>query len=172
RDYSHTSFFDYYYKSNTEARNLQDVKMTDSGRTVYGGGGISPDEKYTVPKFDKFQRDLMVRASFFNFTSYYLGTNNPKLSSGWAPDTATVDAFHAYLLKENVPFTEADFTQHLDWIKHQIAYEFYFSALSSEDSRIFEKKTDPAVAKAVEALPKAQALLNSAKKMIVRRMTK
>ena len=24
-----------------------DVKMTDSGRTVYGGGGITPDEKYT-----------------------------------------------------------------------------------------------------------------------------
>jgi len=172
RDYSHTSFFDYYYKSNTEARNMQDVKMTDSGRTVYGGGGISPDEKYTVPKYDKFQRDLTVRASFFNFTSYYLGTNNPKVAADWAPDTATVDAFHAYLLKENVPFTEADFTQHLDWIKHQIEYEFYFSALSSEDSRIFEKKTDPAVAKAVEALPKAQALLNSAKKMIVRRTAK
>ena len=24
--------------------------MTDSGRTVYGGGGITPDEKYVPPK--------------------------------------------------------------------------------------------------------------------------
>ena len=26
-------------------KNTSDVKMTDSGRTVYGGGGITPDEK-------------------------------------------------------------------------------------------------------------------------------
>ena len=172
RDYSHTSFFDYYYKANTEARNMQDVKMTDSGRTVYGGGGISPDEKYTAPKLDKFQVDMLRRTAFFNFTAYYLGSTNPKIDKTWSPSTAVVDAFHQYLMKEKVPFTEADFTQHLDWIKHQLQYEIYFSAISSEDSRIFEKITDPAVAKAVEALPKAQALLNSAKKMIVQRMAK
>ena len=50
RDYSSVSFFDYYYRNNTEARNLADVKKTDGGRTVYGGGGISPDEKFEVPK--------------------------------------------------------------------------------------------------------------------------
>ena len=172
RDYSHTSFFDYYYKANTEARNLQDVKMTDSGRTVYGGGGISPDEKYVAPKLDKFQVDMLRRTEFFNFTAYWLGSTNPKIAKDWAPTTAVVDAFHQYLLKNKVEFTEADFTQHLDWIKHQIEYEVYFSAISSEDSRVFEKITDPAVAKAVEALPKAQALLNSAKKIVAQRMTK
>jgi len=172
RDYSHTSFFDYYYKANTEARNMQDVKMTDSGRTVYGGGGISPDEKYTVPKLDKFQIDLLRRAEFFNFTANFLGSTNPKIDKTWVAETPTVDAFHQYLLKEKVAFTEADFTQHLDWIKHQLQYEIYFSGISSEDSRVYEKSTDPAVLRAVEALPKAQALLNSAKKMIVQRMAK
>ena len=49
RDYTNVSFFDYYYRKDTATRNMQDVKMTDSGRTVYGGGGISPDEKF-VPK--------------------------------------------------------------------------------------------------------------------------
>ncbi len=172
RDYSHTSFFDYYYKANTEARNLQDVKMTDSGRTVYGGGGISPDEKYTPPKYDKFQVDMIRRAAFFNFTANYLGSTNAKIDKTWVVETPIVDAFHQYLMKEKAAFTEADFTQHLDWIKHQLQYEIYFSGISSEDSRVFEKSTDPAVLKAVEALPKAQALLNSAKKMIVQRMAK
>ena len=32
-----------------------DVKQTDLGRTVYGGGGITPDEKYETPKLDAFQ---------------------------------------------------------------------------------------------------------------------
>ncbi len=172
RDYSHTSFFDYYYKANTEARNLQDVKMTDSGRTVYGGGGISPDEKFLPAKLDKFQIDMLRKTEFFNFAAYWLGSTNPKIDKSWSPTTAVVDAFHQYLMKNKVEFTEADFTQHLDWIKHEIQYEVFFSALSSEDSRVFKKITDPAVAKAVEDLPKAQALLNSAKKVVAQRMTK
>ena len=58
RDYSNKSFFDYYYHKDENARNPLDVKMTDSGRTVYGGGGITPDEKYVTPQFDSFQKDL------------------------------------------------------------------------------------------------------------------
>ena len=34
RDYSNISFLDYYYHNNLEQKNTQDVKMTDSGRTV------------------------------------------------------------------------------------------------------------------------------------------
>ena len=45
RDYSNISFLDYYYGKHIEQKNPTDVKMTDSGRTVYGGGGITPDEK-------------------------------------------------------------------------------------------------------------------------------
>jgi carboxyl-terminal processing protease len=173
RDYSHTSFFDYYYKANTEARNNQDVKMTDSGRTVYGGGGISPDQKYVAPKYDKFQIELVRNGVFFNFTAFYLGTHpNLKVTDTWTPDMAVIDSFHEWLLKKNITFTEADFTQHVDWMKHDLTENIYFSALSSEDSRVYRDVTDPEVAQAVEALPKAQALLNSAKKMIVQRMAK
>ena len=70
RDYSNMSFFDYYYRKNIDSKNPQDVKMTDSGRTVYGGGGITPDEKYAPPKLNRFQIELL-RASyaFFNFTA-------------------------------------------------------------------------------------------------------
>ena len=50
-----------------------DVKMTDSGRTVYGGGGITPDEKFDAPKLDAFQIELLCRKyAFFNFTRGYL----------------------------------------------------------------------------------------------------
>ena len=59
RDYSNISFLDYYYHTNLDVKNTQDVKMTDSGRTVYGGGGITPDEKYTVPKLNKFQIQMI-----------------------------------------------------------------------------------------------------------------
>ena len=41
RDYNNRSFFDYYSAPGNE-RPKTDVKATDSGRKVYGGGGITP----------------------------------------------------------------------------------------------------------------------------------
>src|SRR2546421_2995460 len=46
RDYSNVSLYDYYYARDKEENNANhEVKLTDSGRTVYGGGGILPDVK-------------------------------------------------------------------------------------------------------------------------------
>ena len=172
RDYSHASFYDYYFKQNTEARNLQDVKMTDSGRTVYGGGGISPDEKYTAPKYDKFQLEMARNNVYFDFTTHYLGTKPVKVTRDWTPDTAVMNDFHDFLLKKEIPFTEADFTQDHDWLKRQITMAVLWSGLSDEDSRAYEEMTDPEVLKAVDSLPKAQSLLNSVNKLIVQRRVK
>jgi carboxyl-terminal processing protease len=172
RDYSHSSFYDYYFKQNTEARNLQDVKMTDGGRTVYGGGGISPDEKYVAPKYDKFQIEMARNNVYFNFAAHYLGTHKVKVTTDWTPDSDVMNQFHDFLLSKKIPFTEAEFTQDHDWLKHEITREVIWSGMSSDDSRAFEEATDPEILKAVESLPKAQALLNSAKKLIVQRMAK
>ena len=51
RDYNGVSLYDYYYnRDNKENGPNQDVKLTDSGRTVYGGGGITPDVSVPTPK--------------------------------------------------------------------------------------------------------------------------
>ncbi len=39
----------------------REVKLTDSGRTVYGGGGITPDEKIETPKTNRFQDELRLQ---------------------------------------------------------------------------------------------------------------
>ena len=85
RDYSHTSFFDYYNHKDLDSKNLLDVKMTDGGRTVYGGGGISPDEKYVTPKFNPFQVQLLSKFAFFNFSKRYFGTHEAKLPTTGRP---------------------------------------------------------------------------------------
>jgi carboxyl-terminal processing protease len=41
RDYSNISFYDYYFRKNAEVKDPTDVRSTDAGRTVYGGGGIA-----------------------------------------------------------------------------------------------------------------------------------
>jgi len=169
RDYSNVSFFDYYYRKDTATRNPQDVKMTDSGRTVYGGGGISPDEQF-VAKFDGFQTDLVRKYAFFNFTKHYFGNREAKLPKNWAPDESVLTQFHDYLMDQGFKFTEADFTQDHDWIKRYLQREMYITAFSIDDSRRIAIETDPMVEKAVDAMPKAKALLENARKIVAQRM--
>jgi carboxyl-terminal processing protease len=120
RDYSSMSFFDYYYRKNTDTQNSQDVKMTDSGRTVYGGGGIAPDEKYVTPKYNRFQIDLLQDSAFFTFTAKYFGSNSSKLPRNWEPDEAVENEFHRFLVDSKISFAEADYALNRTWLKGQL----------------------------------------------------
>ena len=78
RNYNGVSLYDYYYvrtdalPANTTNR---EVKLTDAGRTVYGGGGITPDEKIAELKSDHFQDQLLLHYAFFDFTKHYLSNH-------------------------------------------------------------------------------------------------
>jgi carboxyl-terminal processing protease len=172
RDYSNVSFFDYYYKTNTATRNMADVKMTDSGRTVYGGGGISPDEKFTPEKLTPFETELYVKFAWGGFTQHYFALHRDKLPAGWNADTKTMDEFHQWLLDQKVEFSEADFTRDYDKVRRRLQSEIYKTAFSVDEAMMYDTRTDPEVEAAVTALPKAEALLAQAHKIIVERMQK
>ena len=111
RDYSNKSFYDYYFHKDDDARNPLDVKMTDSGRTVYGGGGITPDEKYDAPRMDGLEVELF-RSALFSFTRQYFTKHSASLPKGWMPDDAVMNELHDFLLqkalsspKPNSPWT-------------------------------------------------------------------
>src|SRR5207249_3518907 len=77
RDYSNVSLYDYYYNREGEENNGHEIKLTDSGRTVYGGGGISPDVKIAAVKSNRFQDSLLQHYAFFNFAKHYVITHHP-----------------------------------------------------------------------------------------------
>jgi carboxyl-terminal processing protease len=169
RDYSNVSFYDYYFRKRTEAKDPLDAKSTDSGRTVYGGGGITPDEKYEPPKLNKLQQAIVRKYAFFNFVASYRGTHESELQIGWEPDEAVMAEFHSFLIKNNIRFTEAEFAEIQDWLKKQIKLEMYSSAFGAEEARRLAVETDPAIDQAVAAMPKARALLETAKKVVAQR---
>jgi carboxyl-terminal processing protease len=170
RDYSHQSIFD-YYSVRAEAQNTEDVKSTDSGRKVYGGGGISPDEKYESPRANVFQRKLMAPGAFFHFGSRYFGAQRPHLAEDWVPDEETLGRFKDYLRSQQIDFTDAEFAANHDWIRDQIRYELYFRAFERKTADRAAFHADPEVQRAVESLPKAQALLQQAERVLARRAT-
>jgi len=171
RDYSHESFFDYYYGRRDDTQNTQDLKATDSGRKVYGGGGITPDEKYPSPHYDLFQRKLGFVA-FYHFGNEFFGSEKPTLPAGWEPDDATLQRFKTFLTAEHIPFTDAEFDANRDWIKGQIRYELYFRAFDKNTADRAQWSDDPEVKKAIEALPRAQSLLQQVQRVLAQRGAK
>jgi carboxyl-terminal processing protease len=172
RDYSHRSFFDYYYHNReTEGQNSNDVKMTDSGRTVYGGGGIAPDEKFPGATPNAFQIHLLAPqpGTFYHFGSAYFGAETPHLPEGWVPDQAVVDRFRGYLKEQGIEVTDAEFAQNRTWVEDQLKREFYARAFDKRTADRTAMGADPEVRQAIESLPRAHALLEQVKRAMMRR---
>ena len=73
-------------------------------------------------------------------------------------------------MTEKFTFTEAEFAENNDWMKRFLRKEMYITAFSADEANRIKVETDPMVEKAVDAMPKAKALLESAKRVIVQRM--
>ena len=169
RDYSHLSFYDYYFDKDRNARNLNDVKMTDGGRTVYGGGGITPDEKYATPKLDSLEGELY-RNGLFSFTRDYFSSHPATLPKGWMPGDDVIQQLHDFEVKNGVKFSEGEFTADHDWIRRHLAREMYIWAFNVDESDRVYAVTDPEVMRAVDAMPEATALVQHVKKAMAQRM--
>lgn len=169
RDYEHRSFFDYYYAGRNDTPNLSDVKTTDSGRKVYGGGGITPDQKYEPPRASLLERRLAVSGLFFHFGSAYFSGQKPQLPEGWGPDDAVLDRFKAYLRDKKFSFTDAEFDADRIWIGQQVRIELSSRALGRQGAARVAIQSDPEVAVAIDSLPKAQALFQQSQRVLVRR---
>jgi carboxyl-terminal processing protease len=169
RDYSHSSFYD-YYTHHGDNQSTQDIKATDSGRKVYGGGGIAPDEKYPSHVYNVFERRTLFSVNnlaFFHFGDiYWPGGAKPSLPVNWQPDTDTVERFRAYLKTTSIPFTDEEFNANLDFIKRELRYELYWRAFDKTTAERARWTEDPEVKKAVESLPKAQSLLQTVQRVL------
>lgn len=169
RDYNGVSLYDYYYnRDNSEADNKnnanREVKTTDSGRTVYGGGGINPDVKVATPKQNAFQDRLLQHYAFFNFAKRYL--INHQVAKQFTVDDAVMQDFRKFLNDEKVNFTEADLAEVNDWIRSNIKSEVFIDAFGQEEGLKVRAEADPQVQKALELMPEAKQLADNARKVI------
>jgi carboxyl-terminal processing protease len=172
REFSGMSLYDYYYYRDDLEKNgtaNRQMKTTDSGRTVYGGGGITPDEKVVAPPLKGFLRNLeLQRYAFFNFAKYYLARHNTVARTFEAND-AVITEFRQFLDSEKIPHTEADITDNLDVIKRRIKQELFVSIFGKIEGDRVALESDPQVAKAIELLPKAKVLAEGARRVLAQR---
>src|SRR5450432_322958 len=167
RDYSNISLYDYYYnRDQAESTNMsnREVKLTDSGRTVYGGGGIMPDVSIPAVKSNHFQDTLLQHYAFFNFAKRYVVNHHP--AKNFEVDDATLLDFRKSLDEGQIPYTQAELLDNSDWIKSNIKAEIFVDAFGQDEGMKVRAESDPQVVKGLELLPQAKALAEGAKKIV------
>ena len=172
RNYSGVSLYDYYYNhAGASAPNAsnREVKMTDSGRTVYGGGGITPDEKIDSPKSNLFQDQLGVYGKnvFFHFAAHYLA--NRTVDKNFQVDDAVLGEFKQFLSSQDIPYTEKDLNDNMDWLKTNIKEKIVTSQFGQLQGLHVVADSDPMIQKALTFLPEAQALEDTAHKVLAQK---
>src|SRR6202521_4240561 len=167
RDYTNVSLYDYYFDRDTDNTTNHEVKLTDSGRTVYGGGGITPDVKIDPVKSNHFQDVALQHYAFFNFAKHYVVGHHP--TKTFEVDDATMQEFHKFLDEEKVPYTEADLVQNNDWIRSNIKSEIFIDEFGQEEGLKVRAENDPEIVKGLELLPQAKQLAENARKTIAER---
>lgn len=174
RDYNGVSLYDYYYGRDEDTNNNappdpknHEVKLTDSGRTVYGGGGITPDVKLSNQKSSHFQDVLLQKYAFFNFAKHYL--INHKVDKNFNVDENVMQEFRRFLDDQKIPFTEAELGEANDWVRTNIKAELFISAFGQQEGLRVRAEGDPNVTKSLELLPKAKELADNARRIIAER---
>ena len=174
RDYKSVSLYEYHYERKVPEHPTE-IRQTDSGRQVTGGGGITPDIIVETPKPTKFQEEMYRDDVFFpgeqgvgSFTRYYLGTK-PSITHSFEVNDQIIREFRDYLAKHNIHYTEPEFTENQEWLKRKIKQEVFMSSYGTAEGFKVLLEADPQVEKAVDAIPQARALYENARKVIAQR---
>jgi carboxyl-terminal processing protease len=167
RNYNGVSLYDYYYNhAGALAANSsnREVKLTDSGRTVYGGGGITPDEKIDSPANNRFQDELLYKDVFFHFAPVFV--SNQTIDKNFEVNDATIKDFEKFLTDQGVEWNDADVNGVSDWLKARIKQEIVTIQFGQLQGLRVIADWDPEIQKALGYMPEAQALETTAQKVM------
>lgn len=181
RDYSDGNLYNYYTNGGTLDDSEKpkvpksDPKKTDSGRTVYSGGGINPDVFVKTPTIPStraaFQRKLMHPIFAFvldvvygkkkGFDSYLVNKEirfDHDLTKSDFPITENLYSSFKKFAVERYKFTPKQVEGEREFVERMLRTEFVTSAYGSQTSFQVYNEFDPQLAKAVELLPRAEQL--------------
>lgn len=157
------------------ARSAADLKYTDGGRRVYGGGGIEPDHFLAGPvegfNPTRFSRLLTGRGMFVEFAERFTkeGDERPgsrsaasyKVSPGWELTDAMVEEFRRHLVSRRVTIDQEAFEADAAFIRAMIRFEVDVDLFGVEEARRNLSTVDPQVQAALSHFDSATALLAS-----------
>jgi len=174
RDYKSISLYSYHYERKVPEHPTE-VRLTDSGRLVTGGGGITPDITVREPEYTPFQKALLRADVFYpfetsvgGFTLHYLGTR-PTITKDFVVDDAVMTDFRKFLTTKNVHYSEPELAENLDWVKRKTKQEIFLSVFGQPEGFKVQLAADSQVLAGIEAVPQARALYENARRIVAER---
>ncbi|HWO00737.1 MAG TPA: S41 family peptidase [Blastocatellia bacterium] len=182
RDYSGRSFYDYYLRRGDKGGDQHtEEKRTDTGRTVYGGGGIAPDVALKIPAAEfelqrvwteaifQFVRTLVAGqvSGLSEFRIDHAAQHGHRLSaSEYQINDKAIAAFKTYLRDhKELKADEARVDKDAEWLKRQIRFEVVTAAYGQEVARGALAPGDVQLQRAIAEIPNAKALVDDIRKM-------
>lgn len=170
RDYS--SFYDYYVADDetgsADEIPLKDRKQykTDTGRVVFGGGGITPDVIVKPAPLSRVTQLLEVRSAIFNYAVEY-DARHPEITKDLVITPAIIEDFTQFAAsKEIAPIDEIRTTlqkpNDRKYVERALKAEIVAAKYGFDASYPFRLQGDNQVEKALEMFPEAQKLASLA----------
>ena len=183
RDYSDGGYYSYIYRGGTlrdkddQSKPAGPASRTDTGRPVYGGGGITPDEVIKPQLLTTMQARLRDPLFFFSrdvATGRIPGLEKYKVdraiefahvldATDYPMNDMVFNAFKDYVAKDANWKT---FTPVLDrnrsFLEQQIRFQLATAAYGTVSAVQVLTKEDPQIAKAIEVVPRARDLAMAA----------
>jgi carboxyl-terminal processing protease len=179
RDYSQVSYYDYIHRASEEGEEPHgEALLTDLGRRVYGGGGITPDIKVAGPGGSPLRNVLF--GATFEFARHLVAGQFPGLRE-YRVETAdtthrfrgdeykisdkALDAFRQFVAErqKDFPVTPAQISANLEYVRSRIREEVITAAYGTEVGNQYFLQSDPVAQRAIEALPQARELAENAR---------
>jgi carboxyl-terminal processing protease len=184
RDYSHTGLYDYYNHKFADPKAKRAEAKTLTGRSVYGGDGISPDEIVKAETLDQDQISLLDPIFFFSrelarggvagFGDYAV-TSRSKYGQRVRPVDVPVgnevrDAFLRFLdANPEWRGLAAAARREEAFVKLRIRYNLITVAFGTVSAKQILVEADNQVGKAIEGLPRAGQLAQLAERVRLKR---
>ncbi|MCH8819686.1 MAG: S41 family peptidase [Acidobacteria bacterium] len=179
RDYS-DSFYEYYLTRSDSLETEGGDYRTDSGRVVFGGGGITPDEVVRLSRYSNLVRMIGRKRLFIEFATdlvkgsiqsdidYQLDREELlKLSDGQRRQRIeeleiteeTLRLFEDFLRDKEVDATNGSFEEDRQVIVNRLKREVVLSLFGDEERFRIALEIDNQLQRAIELLPEAAALM-------------
>jgi carboxyl-terminal processing protease len=137
---------------------------TDSGRVVYGGGGIVPDLMVRPDTATEAEQEFFTTVakggSKFNDAIFRFAVDharaNPDLQPGFPVTDAMVDQFYARLTEGGLEVSREQFDEAARWVRQRIGYEVSLAKFGSAVASQRNNADDNVVRTAVELLRNAE----------------
>jgi carboxyl-terminal processing protease len=186
RDYSGGGFYNYYFpgglaadKNNQPKQQTGPETLTDSGRAVYGGGGIAPDEAVKPGLISVGERNLrdvlfafaleLISGRVENFADYKIQRAiefDHELASEDYPVTDNLwkELKKFAASKPVYKATPDQLDKYRAFAERQLRYNVLSAAYGYRTATQVFNEGDPQISRAVEAGPRARELAQTASK--------